>query len=391
MISPGEDVFSGGPSVTIKNPEMDFKIGKTFANYNNVHQPLVSEIWAVRGNCDELIAKKIAKKANLPLKWFNQTPSVNGEKGVEKLQAERGVLLLRNRISPFIEQFQHPIGRCAKFYKLTAYNNCNFWCEYCYLYLTFRNMPISTHFVNYDKMFKEIISFDREDIPDMLRILNLGELCDPLAVEDITGFAKELITFAAEETQKTRLLFLTKSDCVDSLLNLEHKNKAIMSFSINTDMVYKQLEHRTASPEARLIAARKLQDAGYEVRLRIDPVILYSTWKKDYTELIEKIFNYVKPERITIGEYRPSKGLASHISSRFPESSLLKITSGLISDGAKLRYPDKHRLSMFKTIIDSIIKQDKKVKIALCKEDIKIWKNLNKPINGLHCNCLDCP
>ena len=373
----------------INNPEMDFKIGETLSHYKNVQHPLVSELWAVRGNCNELMAKKIAKKANLPLKWFDQTPSVNGEKGMEKLQAERGVLLLRNRKSPFIDQFQHPIGRCAKFYKLTAYNNCNFWCEYCYLYLTFRNMPISTHFVNYDKMFKEIINFDRENIPDMLRILNLGELCDPLAVEDITGFAEELISFAAEETQKTRLLFLTKSDCVDSLLNLEHKNKTIMSFSINTDMVYKQLEHRTVSPEARLIAARKLQDAGYEVRLRIDPVILYSTWKKDYTELIENIFNYVKPERITIGEYRPSKGLATHISSRFPESSLLKINAGLVSDGAKLRYPDEYRVIMFKTIIDEIIKQDKKVKISLCKEDMKIWKNLTIPINGLHCNCLD--
>jgi len=373
-----------------ENIENGMEIKEHAINYKTIaaKQPLVSELWAVRGSCDELRAKKISKKANLPLKWFNKTPSVNGEKGVKKLEAERGVLLLRNRTSPFIEQFQHPIGRCAKFYKLTAYNNCNFWCEYCYLYLTFRTMPISTHFVNYDKMLKEIVNFDRADIPDMLRILNLGELCDPLAVEDITGFAEELISFAAEETQKTRLLFLTKSDCVDSLLNLKHKNKVIASFSVNTDMVYKQLEHRAASPVSRLIAAKKLQEAGYEVRLRIDPVILYSTWKKDYAELVEKIFTCVKPERITIGEYRPSKGLATHISARFPGSSLLKVTSGLISDGTKLRYPDEHRLAMFKTIIDAIKKHDKKVKIALCKEDIKIWKNLNMQINGLYCNCL---
>jgi len=50
---------------------------------------------------------------------------------MDKLMEERNVLLLRDRKSPFIEQFQHPLGRCAKFYKLTAYNNCNFWCEYC--------------------------------------------------------------------------------------------------------------------------------------------------------------------------------------------------------------------------------------------------------------------
>ncbi len=373
-----------------KKDECILKICEAQAIYasSQDRDPLVHELWAVHGHCDELRAKKIAKRAGLSIKWFDVTPSLNGERGVKKLQAERGVLLLRNRTSSFIEQFQHPIGRCSKFYKLTAYNNCNFWCEYCYLYLTFRTMPISTHFVNYDKMFKEIIKFDKAKIPDVLRVLNLGELCDPLAVEDITGFAEELIPFVAEETQKTRLLFLTKSDRIDSLLDLNHKNKSIMSFSVNTNMVYQQLEHRTASPEERLKAAGKLQQAGYEIRLRIDPVILYSTWKKDYIDLVEKIFSYVKPERITIGEYRPSKGLASHISSRFPESPLLKINSGLISEGTKLRYPDEHRLAMFKVIVDTIKKHDKRVKIALCKEDVKIWKSLVMQINALQCNCL---
>jgi spore photoproduct lyase len=369
---------------------LQMEIGEQAVDYGDASQKksLVSRIWAVRGYCDELRAKKIAEKANLPLKWFDEAPSVNGDKGLKKLKNERDVLLLRNRTSPFIEQFQHPIGRCSRFYKLTAYNNCNFWCEYCYLYLTFRNMPISTHFVNYDKMFREIVSFDRSNIPDILRVLNLGELCDPLAVEDITGFAEELIPFVARETKQTKLLFLTKSDNIDSLLNLEHRGRSIMSFSINTDKVYQHLEHRTASPEARLMAAKRLQQAGYKIRLRIDPVILYSTWKKDYANLVEKIFVYVKPERITIGEYRPAKGLASHISSRFPESPLLKINSGLINDGTKLRYPDEHRLTMFRVIIDAITKHDKRVKIALCKEDVRIWKSLGMQINGLQCNCL---
>ena len=373
-----------------KNDVLDIQIKEPAICYEMMtnKKSFITELWAIRGNCDEIKVKKIAKKANLPLKWFDKVPLMNGKTGIEKLQSERGVLLLKNRTSPFIEQFQHPIGRCARFYKLTAYNNCNFWCEYCYLYLTFRNMPISTHFVNYDKMFCEIVKFDRTDIPDFLRVLNLGELCDPLAVEYITGFAEELIPFVAKETKKTKVLFLTKSDCIDTLLNLDHCGKAIMSFSVNTDTVYSQLEHRTVSPVSRLIAARKLQEAGYEVRLRIDPIILYSTWKKDYTELVEKIFTYVRPSRITIGEYRPSKGLAFHITTRFPDSPLLKINSGLINEGTKLRYPDKYRLAMFRAIIEEIKKHDKKVKVALCKEDLIIWKALEMPINGLYCNCM---
>lgn len=162
-----------------------------------------------------------------------------------------------------------------------------------------------------------------------------------------------------------------------------------MSFSINTDIIHQQLEHRTPSPEVRLAAAKKLQECGYEIRLRIDPVIWYSTWKRDYLELVQKIFSYVKPARITIGEYRPSKGLIAHISSRFPESSLLKVTSGLISDGTKLRYSAEYRISMFSTIINAIRKHDSNIKMALCKEDVKIWKDLGMPIYGLYCNCLE--
>lgn len=351
-------------------------------------QVLVNELWALRERCDKQIAEYIAERSYLPLKWIDRLPSLNGEKGINKLLAERGILILRNRTSPFIEQFQHPIGRCAKFFKLTPYNNCNFWCEYCYLYLTFRTNPYSTHFVNYDKMFKELITFDKAVMPDPLRVLNLGELCDPLAVEDITGFAERLIPFAAEHLQKTRLLFLTKSDNVESLLRLPHNEKTIMSFSVNTDKIYRHFEHRTASPEARLRAARKLQKAGYEVRLRIDPVIIYEGWQRDYTELIDTIFRYVKPSRITIGEYRPSRGLINHIASRFPESSLLRLTEGLIKDGVKMRYPEKKRITVFRTLIDNIRQRDNKVQLSLCKEDIDIWRASGLRTNGLCCNCV---
>ncbi len=280
------------------------------------------------------------------------------------------------------------IGRCAKFYKLTAYNNCNFWCEYCYLYLTFRTQPVSTHFINYEKMYDEIIKFDRSKIPKSLSVLNLGELGDPLAVDHITGFASRIIPFMPEHAPRTRLLFLTKSDCVKDILHLNHGGQSIISFSVNTDAVFQQLEHRTASPEARLTAAAKAQKAGYEVRLRIDPIIFYSTWEKDYIALVDKIFEYVKSARITIGEYRPSNGLANHISARFPKSALLRVNKSLVREGKKLRYPKNLRIKMFITIIDAIKKHKSDIYISLCKEQPEIWKALGLGMKGLSCNCV---
>jgi len=354
----------------------------------DMEKPLVKQLWVTRGTTNEARAKKIANRAGLPLIWVDGVPGSNGENGLEKLYAERGVLLLRDRKSPFIEQFQHPIGRCAKFYKLTAYNNCNFWCEYCYLYLTFRTQPVSTHFINYEKMYDEIVKFDRSRVPRSLRVLNLGELGDPLAVDYITGFAKEVIPFMPKHASRTELLFLTKSDCVDQILGLDHGGQSIVSFSVNTDKVFEQLEHRTPSPESRLAAAQKAQEAGYEVRLRIDPVILYSTWEKDYVSLVDKIFEFVEPTRITIGEYRPSNGLAKHISSRFPDSPLLRVNKSLVKEGAKLRYPKTQRIRMFKTIIEAIRKRGNSVDIALCKEQPQIWKAVGLDAKGLLCNCV---
>ncbi len=311
---------------------------------------LAKELWAIKGQSDRFNVQRIAERSGLPVKWLSALPRINGEIGIDKLMEERNVLLLRDRKSTFIEQFQHPLGRCAKFYKLTAYNSCNFWCEYCYLYLTFRTCPVSTHFVNYDSMFKDIERFERQRIPETLRVLNLGELGDPLAVDDITGLSEQLVPFMPAHVPNTKLLFLTKSDCVQNLLELNHGGQTIVSFSLNTDKVWRYLEHRTPSPKARLKAARKVKDAGYEVRLRIDPVVRYSTWEKDYHRLTEMIFDHVEPSRITIGEYRPAEGLSSHIRTRFPESSLLKVNSSLIAEAGKLRYPREHRIEMFRSM-----------------------------------------
>lgn len=350
--------------------------------------PLVQELWAVAGGADHEQVRRIADESGLPLKWIRLLPNGNGHCGANKLESERNMLVLRDRKSSFIDQFQHPLGKCAKFYKLSAYNNCNYWCEYCYLYLTFRHAPASTHFVNYDRMFSEITAFDRKSVPVPLRVLNLGELGDPLAVDDITGFTKQAVPFMPLEAPNTKLLFLTKSDCVGNLLGLRHGGRTIVSFSVNTAKVHQYLEHRTPNPIARLKAAQQVQEAGYEVRLRIDPVFEYSSWQEDYQELVAQIFSFVTPTRITIGEYRPAAGLIRHIEARFPDTRLIKINGSLVAEAGKLRYPPETRYKMFKSIIDAIRKHDRNVYIALCKEHSSVWKSVRLNGSSLCCNCL---
>jgi hypothetical protein len=109
--------------------------------------------------------------------------------------------------------------------------------------------------------------------------------------------------------------------------------------------------------------------------------------KKEYRRLTETIFDHVAPSRITIDEYRPAEGLSTHIKTRFPESTLLKVNGSLIAEAGKLRYPRECRIEMFRAIADGIRGCNRNVQIALCKEMSLVWRAVGLEEKGLCCNC----
>jgi spore photoproduct lyase len=60
----------------------------------------------------------------------------------------------------------------------------------------------------------------------------------------------------------------------------------------------------------RIEAAKKVYQAGYEIRIRIDPMVPIDNWKESYQELLDFIFENLTPERVTLGSLR---GLQSTI------------------------------------------------------------------------------
>jgi len=83
------------------------------------------------------------------------------------------------------------------------------------------------------------------------------------------------------------------------LLEIEKHNQAIISFSLNTPENAERWEIGTAPVAKRIEAAKAICDAGYETRIRIDPMIPFpeSKWEEDYKELIDQIFSKFTPER----------------------------------------------------------------------------------------------
>lgn len=352
---------------------------------NESTKELISRIILIRSRTNKDVAHRVISNNGIPHSWVSQVPT-SGRTGKGRLMDERGILVLINRTSPFIEQFKHPKGKCYPFYKLTAYNNCNYWCEYCYLYLTFYMRPQSMHFVNYDKLFEEMERFDSRNINPKFKVLNLGELADPIAVDEVTGFNKTLIDYNSR-LNDTRLMLLTKGDYVQSLLDADHRGKVILSWSVNSDYIAELFEHRVPIVNKRVAAAKQVQDAGYEVRFRIDPIFKYRGWETGYQELVDKIFDNLTPSMITLGEYRPSQNLITHIRKRFPNSKLIELDRELKIDAGKKRYDYKTRVRLYSHIIKAIRKRNRKVRIALCKETIKVWNACGLDHRGMCCNC----
>jgi spore photoproduct lyase len=159
------------------------------------------------------------------------------------------------------------------------------------------------------------------------------------------------------------ILFLSKSSNIKNLLEIEPHNQAIISFSLNAIPVAERWE-RAPSVSKRIEAAKKVYQAGYEVRIRIDPMVPIEGWREHYLHLIDIIFQNLVPERITLGSLR---GLQSTING---------------CTDSKTRY------DMYSTIIEQLKTKYNFSKVALCKETLQMWNRLEMDYRKISCNCL---
>jgi len=185
------------------------------------------------------------------------------------------------------------------------------------------------------------------------------------------------------ETQSLhKVLFLTKSSNVKNLLEIEPHNQAIISFSLNAIPVAKMWEKKAPPVLRRIEAAKKVYEAGYEVRLRIDPMVPIVEWEDSYLQLVDLIFENLIPERITLGSLR---GLQSTINGS-SDKSWIKYLRESSNWGKKIDF--QTRFTMYSMIINDLKSKHNYNKVALCKETIAMWNSLKMDYNQIKCNCI---
>jgi spore photoproduct lyase len=271
---------------------------------------------------------------------------------------------------------------CPHFLELKWAYGCPFDCSWCFLKGTLRMLDTKTKPVvkEYCKIEKHVKSFfENED--SSCELLNAGELADSLMTEGGSEPFSKFIIPIFEQQEKHKVLLLTKSTNTENLEKIENHKQTIISFSLNAPAVSKKWE--LAPPvKQRIQAASNLYRCGYDVRVRIDPLVPIEGWKEHYFELVKMIFDNFTPERITFGSLR---GLQTTIRNASDKSWVIFLTEKS-NWGKKIAF--ELRYELYSKIINHLRDEYKFTKVALCKETIGLWQKLDMDYTKIQCNCL---
>jgi len=216
----------------------------------------------------------------------------------------------------------------------------------------------------------------------------LGKLQDGLALDPITGYSRMMIPFFARQ-RYARLILLTKSVNVENLLDLDHKQHTILSWSLNPTEISSAFEKNLPTPGERIAAMRKCADAGYPVRAVIMPIIPVEGWQNIYSKFLENLLKSTPLNRVTLGQicsYSAALKLTERkLGKRNTISSQLEKTK--CRDG-RVRFPLKLRIDIYRYLIDTIKKLKPELHIGLCMEEYQIFEALNMKSAIGYCNCV---
>ncbi len=247
---------------------------------------------------------------------------------------------------------------------------CPFDCSYCFLQ-QYANFPGIVLPANLDDFFKQFDTFYRK-IKLPIRI-GTGEFCDSLALDDITGYSRQLIDYFRDKNLFFELK--TKSANIANLLKIKAAANIVIAFSLNPQTIIDSEEPGAASLAERLNAARAVQKAGYSVAFHFDPIIYSHHWEDQYRSVIEKLYRTLNPPLswISLGTLRSARELKTAVEQRFPHSTIFYGELFLGKD-KKLRYPAFLKTEMFKKMAGWIRDYDIKTPLYLCMEPKGIWQ-----------------
>jgi spore photoproduct lyase len=295
----------------------------------------------------------------------------------DRVDVGKHILFLTTQKGRFFKKCPGTKGLiCCNYYVVNFAANCHLDCSYCILQGYYENNPFITFFVNVDDLLDELDQVFTTEPHRMYRV-GTGEFTDSLAMDEITRFSKIIVPFFATK-QNATLELKTKSDTITNLLDLDHRGRTSVAWSVNTPRIIASEEPNTATLDERLRAAALCQNAGYQIGFHFDPILLYPDWEQEYHQVVERLFDTIKPEQISwisLGGFRYAPELKPIIHRRFLQSRILCAEFVPCADG-KMRYLKHLRLNMYKFMLSKIKQFGNRVPVYLCMESRQVWKQV---------------
>lgn len=311
---------------------------------------------------------------------------------------------------------------------------CGFACRSCFLMLTFRALrdPLRpVVYTNGDGFERETLrwltahhwAIEYNDVDPTtgrkvsrtrLRArsakdaIGLGIDCaDSLLWEGVTGHARRLIPlFTDTKTNPfgNPLILLTKSANTQYLGELSEAvlkrvngrvPNVVVTMSLNPEPIADlwegkfpdTLERVTPPIVRRLEALRAAQDMGFEVRVRVDPILTPPGFEEMYRQFFNDIVHRhgVRPSMITLGTYREKTAQLDTWREKWGLPSMeIELETGSVRDGTH-----RHaigRAETYKTIKSIVARTRGLPDVSLCKETHAIRKATASC--SARCNCL---
>jgi spore photoproduct lyase len=260
---------------------------------------------------------------------------------------------------------------CCDYTILHTGTFCTMDCSYCILQAYF-HPPVLQYFAGLEILANTL---DQTFGRDKIYRIGTGEYTDSLIWEKISLQPRFLVENFARQNNSI-LELKTKTVNIDSLLDLEHNEKTIIAWSLNTPDIIHSQEKGTASLTARLKAAKRVEAKGYRLAFHFDPMVIYPGCEMDYQKVVEQIFHHVRPESIvwiSIGTFRFMPKLKQVIENRFKGSNICYGEFILGLDN-KMRYFKPLRIHIYQNIISCIKAHAPELVVYFCMEDEEVWE-----------------
>jgi spore photoproduct lyase len=241
-----------------------------------------------------------------------------------RLQKQRPALILARKHHQLVLDAPPGYGLDGNHhYYFSHMLNCVYDCRYCFL----QGMYRSAHyviFVNHDD-FKQAISEKLHHTDNSPSWFYSGYDCDSLALDPVTGFVDSFIPFFRQHPQAW-LELRSKSPHTRALLQQPPLDNAVIAFSFTPDNISRALEHGVPGLAKRLQAILKLQQHGWKIGLRLDPLIYCDDFRVHYQALFQQLFTTLDADSlhsVSLGSFRLPKTFFNTMQHMYPDEALL--------------------------------------------------------------------